>query len=353
MRKPNFFFVGAPKSGTTAMAQYLALRPDIFMARKEMHTFGEDLHFGPQFYRRKLDAYLAEFEDWGDQPRAGEASVWYLYSKTAAAEIKAFNPDAQIIIMLRDPVEMLHSMYYAFRWDGNEHLPTFEAALAAESQRRAGLMTTRQTYFAQGLVYHEIVRFTEQVRRYFRLFGRERVHVVIYDDFAVDVAGTYRRALDFLGVNSTRIETEFEPVNANKFVKSSALRNFLSDPLVRSTLVAIRPMLPKMVFRMMQNVDARLRKLNSRDGVRPPMSPEVRERLNFDFAPEVAHLSELLGRDLTHWSRGCSATRKANKSEPAREAAPAPVTIASPTACAGAVQNLSLPAGEMRLDAYS
>ncbi|HZV34408.1 MAG TPA: sulfotransferase domain-containing protein, partial [Verrucomicrobiae bacterium] len=123
MRKPNFFLVGAPKCGTTAMAQYLAMRPDIFMARKEMHTFGKDLHFGHQFYRRDLQAYLAEFEGWGDQPRAGEASVWYLFSKTAAEEIKAFNPDAQIIIMLRDPVEMLHSMYYTFLWDGNEHLP--------------------------------------------------------------------------------------------------------------------------------------------------------------------------------------------------------------------------------------
>src|SRR5437016_1845324 len=114
MRKPDFFLVGAPKCGTTAMAQYLAARPDIFMARKEMHVFGSDLRFGPQFYRRNLDAYLAEFEGWKDQPRGGEASVWYLLSKRAAAEIKAFNADARIIIMLRDPVEMLHSMYYTF-----------------------------------------------------------------------------------------------------------------------------------------------------------------------------------------------------------------------------------------------
>jgi hypothetical protein len=330
------------------MAQYLAERPDIFMARKEMHTFGDDLLFGPQFYRRKLDAYLAEFDAWKDQPRAGEASVWYLFSKTAASEIRAFNPDAKIVIMLRDPVEMLHSMYYTFRWDGNEHLSTFEAALAAENQRRAGKLITRQTYFAQGLVYHEIIRFSEQVRRYFDVFGRENVHVVVYDDFAVDVAGTYRRALDFLGVNSTRIETEFEPVNANKFVKSSALRNMVSDPIVRSAVLAIRPLLPRPVFSVMQNLDARLRKFNSRDGVRPVMNPELRERLQMEFAPEVERISKLLGRDLTHWSRG------GNK--PPKEARvpvqAMPATIVSPTACAEAVQNLALSAGEMRLDVY-
>ncbi|HZV33602.1 MAG TPA: hypothetical protein VFB72_03430, partial [Verrucomicrobiae bacterium] len=207
----------------------------------------------------------------------------------------------------------------------------------------------RQTYFAQGLVYHDIVQFTEQVRRYFRVFGRERVHVVIYDDFAVDVAGTYRRALDFLGVNSTRIETEFEPVNANKFVKSSALRAFLSDPIVRSTVLAIRPMIPRSVFGAMQKVDARLRKMNSRDGVRPAMSPELRHRLNHELAPEVAHLSELLGRDLTHWSRGDGLPPQTQ----APEMPGASATIASATDCADAVQNLALPPGEMRLNAYS
>jgi hypothetical protein len=98
----------------------------------------------------------------------------------------------------------------------------------------------------------------------------------------------------------------------------------------------------------MQNVDARLRKINSRDGVRPALSPELRERLNEEFAPEVAHLSELLGRDLTHWSR--STTLPVKLKLPERT--PAPVTIASPSDCAEAVQNLSLPAGEMRLDAY-
>ena len=89
---PDVFLVGAPKSGTTAMAEYLAAHPDIFMAKKEMNVFGGDLQFGAQFYRRDIRAYLEEFGGRTTQRRAGEASVWYLLSKQAAEEIKAFNP---------------------------------------------------------------------------------------------------------------------------------------------------------------------------------------------------------------------------------------------------------------------
>ena len=185
------------------MDQYLAAHPDIYMAKKEMHTFGADLRFGPQFYRRDLEAYLAEFAARNGERRAGEASVWYLFSTQAAAEIHAFNPEARIIIMLREPAEMLYSLYYQFRFDGNEHLPTFEEALAAEDERRAGRRISRQAHFAQGLVYRDTARYTEQVRRYFDVFGRERVHVIIYDDLAADVRATYCRTLDFLGVDST------------------------------------------------------------------------------------------------------------------------------------------------------
>ena len=75
---PDLFIVGDPKCGTSAMHQYLAAHPQIYMAKKEMHTFGSDLRFGPQFYRRTVQEYIAEFERRDRQPHAGEASVWDL-----------------------------------------------------------------------------------------------------------------------------------------------------------------------------------------------------------------------------------------------------------------------------------
>ncbi len=303
--KPDFFVVGAPKCGTTALNQYLSEHGEIFVARKEMHYFGSDLKFGSQFYRRDEEAYLAEFQGCREATRVGESSVWYLSSLTAAREIKAFNPEARIIIMLREPTTMMYSMYHQFLCDGNEHLRTFEEALKAEDDRRAGRRLGRQNYFAQGMLYRAAARFTDQVKRYFDVFGRDQVQVIIYDDFARDTAGVYAQTLEFLGVSPGKIDPgmKFGVVNGNQSVKSPVLRAFLQDPWVRGTAVRLRPLLPKAAFALLQEVGQHLTSKNLRPAARTPFDPELRMSLQREFAPEVERLSELLARDLTHWSQ--------------------------------------------------
>jgi Sulfotransferase domain len=303
-KRPDFFIVGAPKCGTTAMAQYLRAHPEIYMpVVKEMHLFGSDLHFTGGFYRRRMDAYLAEYASRNSQTRSGEASVWYLYSTRAAEEIHAFEPDANIIIMLRNPADMVYSLYYQFSYDGNEHLPTFEQALDAEDDRRSGRRITRHTHFVRGLVYRDTALFTDQVRRYFDVFGRNRVKVIIYDDFASNPAAIYGETLDFLGVDSTVMETEFPVVNSTKYIKSALLRGIMNDRLLRRTVHAICAHLPRKVFTTLRRADGKIWRSNTRQGKRPPISPAMRSRLQRHFAPEVERLGDLLDRDLTHWSR--------------------------------------------------
>jgi Sulfotransferase family len=303
------------------MDHYLAAHPDVFMARKEMHFFGADLRFSPHFYRRDQEAYLAEFNAASSRQRAGEASVWYLFSEQAAAEIKAFNPEARIIIMLRNPAEMIHSLHGQFQFDGNEQLPSFEEALAAEDDRRAGRRLSRQHYFAQGLVYRETARYTRQVERYFQAFGRDRVHVILYDDFARDTDAVFHRTLEFLGVAPAPIENGPKIINGNKHVKNPVLRAALSDPSLRRAVLAIRPWLPKGIFTALGNAEARLRKLNSVPAARQPLAPELRRRLDQEFAPEIARLGALLGRDLSGWSKGPSLHRQMESAAGVRELA--------------------------------
>jgi len=317
-RLPGIFIVGAAKSGTTAMSDYLGAHPDIFMARKEMHVFGSDLQFAPHFYRRNLTEYAKEFRDATNQRLSGEASVWYLLSRNAATEIHQFNPDARILIMLREPVEMMYSLYHQFLYDGNEHLATFEDALAAEEGRRAGKLVSRQAYLPQGLLYREAARYSDQVRRYFEIFGRERVHVILYDDFAADTAGTYRRALEFLEV-APDFQPDFKIVNGNKGVRSPALRAFLRNPRIWSAALAIRRVAPEFVFTTMQQVEARLRKFNTSPEKRAPLSTALHAQLKRAFAPEVERLSELLGRDLTPWTEDPSQPRRQAETRAATE----------------------------------
>ncbi len=313
------------------MATFLDGHPDIFMARKEMHVFGQDLHFGRRFYRRDLQTYLSEFSAGYGRKRSGEASVWYLFSRTAASELKAFNPDARIIIMLRDPVEMMYSLFHEFRWDGNEHLASFDEALAAEPERRAGRLVTNRTYFAQGLIYRQAASFADQVWRYLQVFGRQRVHVVIYDDFAENPEAAYKAVLRFLQLEPVPDQTGFGAVNGCKSVKSRLLQRLLGDQRVRSAAITLGRKLPKPLFRALQAAEEKVWRLNTRAAKRPALDPELRNRLTAEFEAEVERLSEILGRDLSCWL------------DLSREIRPAPHSATSPSEI-----GLALPAPEVQ-----
>jgi hypothetical protein len=200
-------------------------------------------------------------------------------------------------------VEMLYSLFHAFQYDGNEPLQSFEAALNAQEDRRAGRRIGRQTYFAQGLVYHQAARFAEQLQRYFDVFGRERVQVVLHEDLASDPAAVYRELLEFLEVDPAHKLTEFPRVNPSKTVRSRTLRAVLNDSAVRWALLAIQPALSGRVFNAFHRIERTLTRCNSCSQERPPLDPELRSRLQHDFAPQVERLSDLIGRDLTQWSR--------------------------------------------------
>src|SRR5690349_13337870 len=136
MKRPDFFLVGAPKCGTSLMDTYLARHPDVFMCSKEPHYFGADLAFNNP--PRSLENYLSLFEGSDAAKRVGDSSVWYLWSRTAAAEIKEFAPEASILVMLRNPVSMMHSLHSHLLYTADENIASFEQALAAEPDRREG-----------------------------------------------------------------------------------------------------------------------------------------------------------------------------------------------------------------------
>jgi hypothetical protein len=284
------------------MAHYLSKHPQVFIARKEMHLFGSDLLFSRHFYRRGRAAYLAEFSGRREQLRAGDASVWYLFSRWAAEEIHEFNPEARIVVMLREPSEMLYSLYSQFRFDGNEELSTFEEALEAEPDRRAGKRIPRRAYLPQGLLYRDVCRYSQQVRRYFEIFGRSHVKVVLFDELLADASAAYRDTADFLGVDVHCGPREFAVVNGNKGVKHQWLHAVLSEPLVRSFAMTVHPLLPDEIIASLHWAESRLKACNTRTEQRVPLHPETRARLKQEFAGEVRELAGLLGLDLSHWS---------------------------------------------------
>ncbi|MFW6154847.1 MAG: sulfotransferase family protein [Planctomycetota bacterium] len=294
MNTPNFFIVGAPKCGTTAMDRYLAEHPEIFMCpRKECHYFGSDLRIA---YDRPTEAeYRAYFDEADDARRIGESSVCYLVSERAAEEIAAFSPDAKIVIMLRNPVDMMVSLHSQLCHNAEETVTDFEAALAEEADRRAGKFDSLPTpRIPQAFCYRHMARYPQQVKRYYEVFGPDNVHVIIFDDLKANTPGVYRDVLEFLGVDPTFAPT-FERINANTSARWPRLQQLiLASPFGRS--YRLRRMIPGVLRRMISG-------LNSKVHERAPMAPALRRALTDEFAPVVSELSDLLKRDLTHWSR--------------------------------------------------
>ena len=292
MTRPNFFIVGAPRCGTTALYDYLQQHPDVFMPyRKEPHYFGDDLPQRPPF----LDegGYVKLFSSAGNARRVGEATVWYLYSESAARQIRDFSPDARIIIMLRRPVEMMYSLHGLFLFTTWEDIEDFELAIAAEEDRRRGRRIPRTTWWAPALQYTWLADYAPHVKRYFDTFGRERVAVVLYDDFRADPLGSVRAVAEFLG-----LDPGFEPhvtvVNRARVPRSRWLQRRLYDPRFGSILGRLPPRAFHVVWRALMRANIRYR-------ARPSLSKHLDVALTRRMEPAVERLEELLGHDLSAW----------------------------------------------------
>lgn len=296
MTQPDFFIVGAPRCGTTALYEYLRQHPQIFMPEhKEPQFFGDDLtHLHGRLSKRD---YLRLFRAARPGQRVGEASTWYLYSKSAAREIAHFAPDAQIIIMLRNPVDVMYSLHRELSFYGGETILDFEEALAAEPDRMAG-HRRGPSRRPEALYYRDAVRWPEQIERYFDAIGPDRTKIILFDDFAGDVPAAYADTLRFLRVD-TAFQPEFRVVNESKRPKHPGLQSIIVRP--PGPIARLIPTLRRLP--LAHRIRERILLANSRSERRPPMADELRRRLTAELTPELERLEALIGRDLTAWKQ--------------------------------------------------
>jgi hypothetical protein len=295
-RYPDFYIVGAPRCGTTFMYEYLRQHPQIFMPEnKEPNFMCRDLDSGSYLdalsFMRDEAAYLRLFAPAPPGCLTGEASTWYLYSETAAGLIKQTNPDSHIIIMLRDPVEMLYSLHGRRVYGGSEDL-SFEEALAAEHDRRNGQRIPRRARNITALFYREVGSYSRQVQRYLETFAADRVRVIIFEEFIKDPAAAYAETLRFLDVDPD-FHPQFAVVNASASRRSQRLRQLMLVPAVVRVGKAVIP--PRVRPRVGPIVDA----LTSKETPRPPLDPAVRSLLKAELRPDVQRLDSVLGRDVS------------------------------------------------------
>ncbi|MDX1607675.1 MAG: sulfotransferase [Candidatus Spechtbacterales bacterium] len=299
-KKPDFFIVGAGKSGTTSMHEYLKQHPGIFMPTlKDAAFFGSDIKYKHGRLFKDLDDYLRIFRSALDNQIIGDSCVAYLESKNAPQEIKEFNSAAKIIIMLRNPAEQMYSQYRHMLWEGNEVLDSFSEALDAEEARKRGERIPANTNYPPALFYREVASYSKKVKRYFDVFGRENVHIIIFDDFKSDTAGVYRDTLYFLGVNEDFCP-EFERVNVGKAPRSRMLQKMLSGGLPKFITTPIKKIIP---WTFINSILEKLKNINSKKTQHRPLDKELKRQLLQDFEQEINELENIIGRDLSFWRK--------------------------------------------------
>jgi hypothetical protein len=233
-RFPDFFVVGAPRCGTTAFCKYLARNPQVcFSQPKEPHYFTR-LDRDPtqaELQRDYLDRYFGHF---GDAHRVvGEGSVSYLYLPDVIDRIRRINPSARFIALVRNPLQMLPSYHLKMLYLLQEDEPDFGKAWALEAERARGSRIPKLCLDPRLLMYSEVAKLGAEVQRLYDVAGRDRSHVVVFDDLASDPLGVYRRVLEFLGVDYDG-QTHFERKYASRIYRHRWLQRLLYVPRSRA-----------------------------------------------------------------------------------------------------------------------
>jgi hypothetical protein len=297
-RLPDFFIVGNPKCGTTALYEMLRRHPRIYMPEcKEPHFLARDpaalpsaAEHGESRLPQTLASYLRLFAAAAPEQLVGEASPSYLRSPFAAGRIAELAPNARVVAILREPAGFLRSLHMQHLQDHVERERDLRRAIANERVVRAGATVRR---------YSDRVRYVEQLRRYERALGRERMLVLVYEDFRADNEATVRRVLRFLGVDDA---VAIEPLEANPTVRMRSVRlarllhalRTGRGPIFAALNPAVRVLAPARLRAWA------LRTVRRRVLYGDPGAPDERlmSELRRRFAPEVVALSEYLGRDL-------------------------------------------------------
>lgn len=267
MPLPTLVIAGAQKCGTSSLSATLRQHPDIFMSKPK------ELHFFDRRFRKGLDHYASHFTAGADLAHRGEATPVYMYDPAARRRMAETLPHAKIVVILRDPAERAYSHYWHERRLGREPLTTFEEALAAEQERRAGGTRIDRMKYS----YADRGRYVDQILSLVEGHGRDNVHVMLLDDLTHERVPTLRDLLTFLDVDPAPAESVPE-----EWIRVPG-RGRRSGEI--------------------DGHRARPKDGKTEPATYPPISPATRQFLVEEFREPNDRLAAWLGRDLSAWNK--------------------------------------------------
>ena len=211
---PNFFIVGASKSGTTTLYAILDKVPSIYMSsiKEPQYFHGISFKLNTKRILAKSE-YLKLFSSATNKKAIGEASTSYLQDPESVNLIHKEVPNAKIIIILRDHCQRMFSLYLMYKTKGGKD--SFHQ-----------LLTAKPSFLESGLYY-------SRVKRYLDIFGSKQVKILIFDDFIKEPKDSIKEILAFLQINS-------EPPNnfEKTYNEYRAPRGIISKKILRSDSIS-------------------------------------------------------------------------------------------------------------------
>lgn len=277
--RPNLFVIGAMKSGTSSLHDYLGAHPEIFMS-----SFKEPCHFVPELGRSKgLDWYLGLFAEGGNCLYRGESSVVYTHLPDhpgVPERLDEFSPGARYIYIMRDPVERAVSHYWH-----------------RLKSKRVVERRDMETAFRENPVYFNYSDYPMQLRPYFDRFGTDRVLALTLEEMSHDTAAVMRSIYSWLGVDPDAVPADgFEKLRhvTPKVItqKVGWLSRFRYSPL----WTALGPWVPAGLRRW----GKRLSEPVAIDRTTVPVAAAV-EYARQQLLPRIEPLHVLLRRDFREW----------------------------------------------------
>ena len=296
-----FFLIGAPRCGTNALSLALAQHPQVcFSEPREPHYFSR--LSGEVDLARLEREYIRSFFRQERLSRAilAEGSCSYLYSPTALRTIDRMFPGARFLVMVRNPLDMLPSYHARCVFTLDEDVTEFEEAWRLQGRRAQGQSIPPRCRDARMLQYAEIGRVGARLADLIDLVGRDRVNVVVMEDFALSPRAVYREVLKFLELPDDG-RTDFPRRNGTKAYRSQTIQRLLMRPprLARSLVApqTVGPSHPGTVGRLIK----RLRQANIVRTRWQPLGLPMRRELADCLRDDVELLGRLLNRDFREW----------------------------------------------------
>jgi hypothetical protein len=271
MHTVNLFLIGVNKAGTSWLYYLLDQHPGIFMSDiKELYFFGDFDENGPD----TLEAYHTHFPFEEAYQYFGEATVMYYRSEQAAREIHAYNSNAKLLAIVRDPIQRLLSQYRYHKQLGIlDEETTLEEALDGRDPR-----LLRDSHYEDTLPV-----FTNQ-------FGNDRVKIISLEESRQNPKSLWNDLLDFLNLSHLPLPSmDDRPENPTGSSGFRRIYRMLIPPIRKRLPGAYRWMLKSTVIR--QAKLGLLRLLGTAE--KNPLSSKFRDRLCNEFAPTYTYLRQL------------------------------------------------------------